>query len=349
MIPEIYINNLLNENKKFGVSLVTEEIVKRIKIFSRFNINIIQSSFKTYGNVCYNIFRLLLLEYNILLTKKKNSIFFSPYPELPVLSNMSGVVLFHDIFPIKYPHEYGLLYPKYFKYILLKSLSPQIKIICVSDYTRREIINFAKKQNKKIFNEIEITYNAHDKNFFYCNETNKNHKSNYFLFVGKINKTYKNFQQLINVWDNSELKSKFYIKVAGGINEEYKLDRKYLKKCGYVSKEKLSDLYRNAYALIHPSLDEGFGLTPLEAMACGCPVIVSNRGAIPEVVRDAGIYFDPEDSKSLYEAVSSIVENENIRGKLIKKGIERAKKFDWNITVKKIVSIIEDFFYEKVY
>jgi glycosyltransferase involved in cell wall biosynthesis len=97
---------------------------------------------------------------------------------------------------------------------------------------------------------------------------------------------------------------------------------------GFIPDEDFPALYTGARALIFPSLHEGFGIPPLEAMACGTPVIASNRPAIPEVVGDAALLIDPTKPESLLEALRKVTQ-ESIREELIAKGLERARLFSW--------------------
>ena len=97
----------------------------------------------------------------------------------------------------------------------------------------------------------------------------------------------------------------------------------------YVSEEDLICLYNISTCFIYPSFFEGFGLPPLEAMACGTPVAVANATSLPEVVGDAGIYFDPFDVQSIQNAISVLMEDSVLRSELSKKGIERNKLFSW--------------------
>lgn len=98
---------------------------------------------------------------------------------------------------------------------------------------------------------------------------------------------------------------------------------------GFIPDEYLSAIYSGALAFIYPSLYEGFGLPPLEAMQCGTPVITSNTSSLPEVVGDAGIMVDPKDEDALCQAMIDIVKNNKLRTDLSKKGIERSKMFSW--------------------
>ncbi len=96
---------------------------------------------------------------------------------------------------------------------------------------------------------------------------------------------------------------------------------------GYVSKDELVRLYRTAAALVFPSLYEGFGQPPLEAMACGCPVAVSNAGSLPEVCGDAARYFDPTSTEELAGAIADVLDRP---GDLVERGLRRARLFTWD-------------------
>jgi glycosyltransferase involved in cell wall biosynthesis len=98
---------------------------------------------------------------------------------------------------------------------------------------------------------------------------------------------------------------------------------------GYVTDEDLPKLYRAATAFVYPSLFEGFGLPPVEAMACGTPVITSNTSSLPEIVGDAAVLIDPCDEQALAVALSQITSDAALRARLRGQGIERAKKFTW--------------------
>ena len=95
------------------------------------------------------------------------------------------------------------------------------------------------------------------------------------------------------------------------------------------SDEILASLYSNAICFVYPSLYEGFGLPPLEAMAAGCPVVSSNTSSIPEVVNKAAVYFDPNNIDEMCSAIEMVVLDESIRSKLVQLGLENIKLFSW--------------------
>lgn len=108
---------------------------------------------------------------------------------------------------------------------------------------------------------------------------------------------------------------------------------------GYVSEDELVNLYNGAELLVYPSLMEGFGFPPLEAMACGTPVVASKSASIPEIVGDAGVLVDVTNLRSLSEAMLQVLQNKIVRENLIKKGFERSSKFSWERTAEQTLNL----------
>lgn len=100
---------------------------------------------------------------------------------------------------------------------------------------------------------------------------------------------------------------------------------------GYVDDDDLAALYSDAFCFVYPSLYEGFGLPPLEAMQCGCPVIASDTSSLPEVIGDAGIMIDPRNEKSLVKAFTDLFDNPQLRQRLVQQSLRRARQFPGNI------------------
>jgi glycosyltransferase involved in cell wall biosynthesis len=98
---------------------------------------------------------------------------------------------------------------------------------------------------------------------------------------------------------------------------------------GYLSDSEIQSLYEEADVFVYPSLYEGFGLPVLEAMACGCPVVASNVSSLPEVVGEAGMLVDPYDVETLAHAVSTVLQDDELKRQMSKKGIAQAQKFSW--------------------
>ncbi len=163
-------------------------------------------------------------------------------------------------------------------------------------------------------------------------------------------KGYKNFASLLKAISLSpQLMSTFDIAAFGGgefTNSEHALirslgfDARQVYQAGF-GDAALGLLYDKAAALVYPSLYEGFGLPPLEAMAHNCPVIVSRAASMPEVVGDAGEYFDPSSPESIATAIVNVVFSTEKTSSLIRKGQERSKKFSWEDCASKTLAIYE--------
>ena len=110
----------------------------------------------------------------------------------------------------------------------------------------------------------------------------------------------------------------------------------------YTPEEDMVGLYNGAKVFVYPSLYEGFGLPPLEAMACGVPVITSNVSSLPEVVGDAAIMVNPADINQLAESISRVINDEELRRKMIERGLERARMFSWGKTAKEIIECFKE-------
>src|SRR5207302_5352082 len=109
---------------------------------------------------------------------------------------------------------------------------------------------------------------------------------------------------------------------------------------GMANNEDLAQLYRGALGFVFPSLYEGFGLPPLEAMACGVPVLTSNVCSLPEVVGDAAILIDPLDVEESAQGIRTLAENSDMRARMREKGLTRAKSFSWPETVRKTAEVL---------
>jgi len=108
---------------------------------------------------------------------------------------------------------------------------------------------------------------------------------------------------------------------------------------GFVSEKELDDLYKNASLFVFPSLCEGFGLPPLEAMKRGIPVVSSNLTCMPEILGDAALYFDPLNVDDMAEKIKTALINREVREDLIQKGFEQVKKYSWQQMAKETLEI----------
>lgn len=267
------------------------------------------------------------------------------------------IVTVHDLLPLYFNYKNSLqriLQSNYFKYVLPKILKSANRIITISDCTKKDIIKYYNIDENKI---VRIYNGYNDKEYFYRDKAgiyifNKYRIKNYILAVGASypHKNYERFLQAAKIIkDNGN--NDFNIIIAGG-RKEYRETLKKLsgelgiydeiKFIDYVPSEDMPHLYSGAQCLVYPSLYEGFGLPPLEAMACGCPVITSNTSSLPEVVGDAGIMVDPYAVDDIARSINLVLSNEDLRKEMIEKGINQAKKFSWKKTAEGIYEVIKE-------
>jgi glycosyltransferase involved in cell wall biosynthesis len=163
----------------------------------------------------------------------------------------------------------------------------------------------------------------------------------YFLYVGTRSK-YKNFNILVQAMASSEwLKNNFQVICFGGSSEflksevKYQIEHQVADNFTYLRGDDtlLKSLYQHAQALVYPSLYEGFGLPPLEAMSCGCPVVCSRTSSLPEVVGSAATFFeDLSSAEELAAAMTRVVTDSTYRQQSIQTGLVQSKAFSWQQT-----------------
>lgn len=215
------------------------------------------------------------------------------------------------------------------------------RIIAVSHNTKKDI--------QKIFPDIDadkIHVIHHGSSIKIENNIEVRLPKNYILFVGS-RADYKNFKFLVNaitpiLKENAEL----VLLAAGG--GEFKDDEiSYIEEKGLsqqiqqknFEENELGHFYKNAKFFVFPSQYEGFGIPVLEAMACGCPIILSNSASFPEVAGDAGIYFDNNSENDLTNKIRLLLDNDNLRKEFSRKGLEQVKKFDWKVAAEQCLHV----------
>jgi glycosyltransferase involved in cell wall biosynthesis len=212
-------------------------------------------------------------------------------------------------------------------------------IIAISENTKNDLIRIYGVPESKI-KVVYLASSLRSSNTIEFDELKTSYRITrpYILYVGDRH-TYKNFKILIDTYKN-HLSDKFDLVCFGGgnfkTNELKSSDNNIIQLHG--SDDLLASLYKHAFCFVYPSLYEGFGIPPLEAMSMGCPVIASNTSSIPEVVGDAAILFDPNSEKELVQSIQSLY-NEHTRNDLIKSGYEQEKKFSWEKMTNETLSI----------
>lgn len=249
------------------------------------------------------------------------------------------ITTIHDITYLKYPQSYSLKFRAVYSILTPLLLKNSKATITVSNYSRDDIINYYKCNGEK----ISVIYNAVGDIFRCTNKKNDNSIKPYILAVSSQN-YHKNFHGLIKAF--GKYKGQLELKIIGGTTKSFngvELDThdERIFMLGRVSDEELVDLYSNASCFIFPSLYEGFGIPPLEAQACGCPVLSSNRASMPEVLGGSAIYFDPESEVEILQSIEKVEKNDCLNESLIRDGFNNVARFAWYDSALKLHKIID--------
>jgi glycosyltransferase involved in cell wall biosynthesis len=253
------------------------------------------------------------------------------------------IVTIHDLAFLRNPQWFSKRFYYYYKFLIPKITQKALIIITVSNFIKREIMEILNVPESK----IKVSYGAVPEGFSVMPTNVENKYGDYILAVSSLDPR-KNFKNLLLAFDKLALKN-IKLVLVGSRNKIFSnqhLDRFSAKQniifTDYVPNEHLKYLYKNARLLVFPSLYEGFGLPPLEAMACGCPVVVSNVASLPEVCGDAAYYVDPYNIESIAQGMYEVLTDETLRQGLIQKGLERVKFFSWEKSAKEHIRIFED-------
>jgi len=236
-----------------------------------------------------------------------------------------------DMIHEKFPNDFPILDRT--REIKARSLRRADHIVCISENTRRDLLEFTDIPEEK----ISVIYLGHSFNLAPPSTIHNREKKPYILYVGKRS-GYKNFAGLLKAYSESKLLKNEFSLVCFGGGSFTSLELKLIKSLRinpenviYASgaDNELAAWYRSAVVFVYPSMYEGFGIPPLEAMSCGCPVACSNTSSLPEVVGDAADLFNPENATDMRLAIERVVSSPDYAAQLILKGNQRVKLFSW--------------------
>ena len=290
----------------------------------------------------------------LLLKREGADVFHAPHYVLPPLLPCPSVVTIHDcihlMFPEYLPNKLAYVYARTFMTIAARRSS---KVLTVSEASKRDILHFLHIPASK----VEVVYNAIDDRFDREPEMDdvvrvrQRYQLNdpFLLYAGNI-KPHKNVDRVIEAFARLKRRGFERLKlliIGDEISKNPQLRRavhrhqlhQHVRFLGFVPDATLAVLYRLADVFVFPSLYEGFGLPPLEAMASGTPVVTSNVSSLPEVVGDAALLVDPRDPEAIAGAIQRILTDDDLRRVLTQKGLGRAHEFSWERSVRRIRDI----------
>jgi glycosyltransferase involved in cell wall biosynthesis len=290
-----------------------------------------------------------------LIVKHSISLLHSPNYSIPFFASCKRVCTIHDLTCFLYPQRRKLLHGMYFRHMIRYSAYHADLVITVSENTANDLRCLFSNSNvpvrtiyqgyNRMFRKMDVVQTEG-----ILSQLGLEHP--FFLFVGTIEPS-KNIERLIDAFRlfSCNAKRPFELIIVGKRGWDVKTIFRAIEKVsvscrvrylGYIDNEKLRALYSGARAFIYPSLYEGFGLPPLEAMSCETPVACSNASSIPEAVGDAAILFDPLDVNSIAAALHQISNDETLRSDLIRKGRKRLEMFAWHDSARKVLSIYHE-------
>jgi glycosyltransferase involved in cell wall biosynthesis len=251
------------------------------------------------------------------------------------------------MFPEYLPNKFAYLYARTF---LTLAARRSARVLTVSEASKRDILHFLHVPASR----VEVIHNAIDDRFDREPEVEdvvrvrQRYQLNdpFLLYAGNI-KPHKNVGRVIDAFARLKKRGFEPVKlliIGDEISKSPQLRRavhrhqlhQHVRFLGFVPDATLAVLYRLADVFVFPSLYEGFGLPPLEAMASGTPVVTSNVSSLPEVVGDAALLVDPRDAEAIAGAIERILTDGELRRSLIKKGLGRAHEFSWERSVRRI-------------
>ena len=292
------------------------------------------------------------------LRREKIDLFHAPHYVLPPLTPCKSVVTIHDCihlrFPQYLPNRLGQAYAWSSMWIATHRAS---RVLTVSEASKRDILHYFSIPDRR----IDVIYNAIDDRLGEepspedIERVRDRYQLNapYVLYAGNI-KPHKNLERLIEAFhmlrQDPDLAHVKLLIIGDEVSKyatlrravhRYKL-HKYVRFFGFVPDKTLAVLYRLARVFVFPSLYEGFGFPPLEAMASGAPVITSNVSSLPEVVGDAALLIDPLDPVAIADAMRRVLMDSDLREDLRQRGLRRVKEFSWERSVRRVREIYDE-------
>jgi glycosyltransferase involved in cell wall biosynthesis len=292
-----------------------------------------------------------------LLWKEKPDVYHATHYVLPPAVPCPAVVTIHDCIHLRFP-EY---LPSRFAYAYARAsiwaaAHRASHILTVSEASKEDILHYVHVPPER----ITVTYNALDEQFGAApgaedielvRERYQLHHP-FVLYVGNI-KPHKNLVRLIDAFAGLRrdgFPDLTLLIIGDEISKlpalrhavhSHKL-HKHVRFLGFLSDHTLAALYRLASVFVFPSLYEGFGLPPLEAMASGTPVVTSNVSSMPEVAGDAAVLVDPHDTVDIKDGMKRVLTDAALRESLVRKGLERARHFSWETSVRQTLAVYHE-------
>ena len=275
-----------------------------------------------------------------------------PHWNIPIFYKGKIITTIYDAFHLRIPVNLKNFFKNIYTRLLFYFVSKNsLLTFTLSDFSKSELTELSKINPK----DIHITNLAVDKEWFEfkSNENKIDMPYPYIVYVGNV-KPHKNLITLVKSYISIIDKIEHNLVIIGkkegfisGDKEVQKYANLYpnkIKFTGWVDDIDVRSYVANADLMVFPTLYEGFGIPPLEAMACGCPVIVSDIAVTREICSDAAIYFDPKNTEELSKSIVNILSNTNHKNNMILRGTERSKDFSWESSANNTINKLTELF-----
>jgi glycosyltransferase involved in cell wall biosynthesis len=346
-----YIRNLLRQLARMDDRT---EFVVFCRPEDRETLSTLGENFRAVAETAANYSVTEQLRIPLALRREGVTLFHAPHYVLPPLVRCRSVVTIHDcihlMFPQYLPNRLAFGYARTSIGLAARRAT---RVLTVSESSKRDILRFVDTEPDK----IDVIYNAYDERFAIdpAEEDVVRVRERYqlqdefVLYAGNV-KPHKNLERLIDAFHivrNRGLDHLKLVMIGDEISKYTALRRavhrhqlhKYVRFLGYLPEETLAVMYRLAGVFVFPSLYEGFGLPPLEAMASGTPVVTSNVSSLPEVAGDAAVLVDPYDPHAIADGIYRVLTDADLRKDLRRKGVARAGQFSWEQSVRRVRKI----------
>ncbi len=282
------------------------------------------------------------------LVPNDTNLYWSPHYNIPLLYTGKILVTVHDLFHLAMPqYVKGIHQRMYARMMFNVACRKTTSIICVSNFTKQELERLVHHKKPP----LAVIYNGVADDWQDFGPGRIPDDKPYFLYVGNV-KPYKNLVNLLEAFGKLTAKIPHELMIVGKKEGFITEDREVAAKAshlgdrvrftGFIERDLLRQYYKQAAALVFPSRYEGFGLPPLEAMASGCAVIVSNAASLPEICGNAALYCDPDSADDIANKMMEIIHNLNLKESLIKKGYRRVEEFTWDKCAAATIKVIEE-------
>lgn len=253
------------------------------------------------------------------------------------------VLTLHDIAFLRFPHSFSWRFRAFYRAMIPVLLRRVRRVTTVSEFSAQEIRRSYPRLLAR--DDPAVIYNAVDGSFG-VSSTPLELRKPFLLAVSSLT-SQKNFGRLLAAFIDSVHEHDHDLVVVGGAGPafqevQYKTEAAHARvhMVGRVEDAELVALYRQASAFVFPSLYEGFGLPPLEAQACGCPVAASNIPATREILGESAVYFDPTNIQAIRQCMLRVVSNAELRARLSDAGLRNVGRFDWRKSAQQMVSLL---------